>query len=199
MKTTVLVLCALTLLCLPFDGPIARSLDASAIRPYVNPPMTAIEYAFGFPVSKWLTGFVLLLVAAALFVVARWRPAAWLVLFVALSQLTTRLIAGVLKNVFERNRPFQPPGWFVDGGSSFPSGHAAHFWGLFFGLAIAFPRTRIPALVLAVFVSLSRVLVNDHYLSDVVASAAIAALVTWGWAAVFRRKLAAEHNPPHHA
>ena len=189
MKTTRLAvvaaaLVALTLLCLLVDAPLASA------------PMTAIEYAFGFPVSKWLTGFALLLIAAVLFFIPRWRPAAWLFLFIGLSQLTTRLIAGVLKNVFERNRPYQAAGWFVDGGSSFPSGHAAHFWGLFFALAIAFPRTRIPALVLAVFVSLSRVLVNDHYLSDVVASAAIAAMVTWGLALAFRRTLDLRTAPP---
>lgn len=186
-----LVLCALTLLCLLIDVPLARSLDDAGLKAFVNPVITVIEYAFGFPISKWLTGFVLLLVAIVLFFAARWRPAAWLLLFVALSQLATRLIAGVLKNVFERTRPYQGPDdrWFVDGGSSFPSGHAAHFWGLFFALAIAFPRTRVPALILAVFVSLSRVAVNDHYLSDVAGSAAIAALVTWGFALGFRRRL----------
>lgn len=191
-----LALVVVTCLCLLIDGPVARSLEDASWRRVVNPPMTAIEYAFGFPVSKWLTGLVLLLIAAALAFVARWRPLAWLFLFIALSQLLTRLIAGVLKNVFERHRPFQALAgdgyadrWFVDGGSSFPSGHAAHFWGLFFALAIVFPRTRIPALLLALFVSLSRVLVNDHYVSDVVGSAAIAALVTWGFAAAFRQRI----------
>jgi membrane-associated phospholipid phosphatase len=36
---------------------------------------------------------------------------------------------------------------------------------------------RIPALVLAIAVSISRIVVNDHYVGDVLASAAIAALV----------------------
>ncbi len=164
------------------DEPIARLISPAATRGFVDPAVTAIEYAFGFPVSKWLTGFVLLLIAVALFFVRRHRPLAWLLLFAALSQLTTRLVAGVLKNVFERTRPYEglPDRWFVDGGSSFPSGHAAHFWGLFFALSIVFPRLRIPLLVLAIFVSIARVVVNDHFVSDVVGSAAIAALVTAG-------------------
>lgn len=188
-----LILLSLTLVAIAAIDPfLARSLADSTAewRTIVNPPLTVIEHAFGFPISKWLTGLVLLVIAAALSFVARWRPAAWLFLFAGLSQLTTRLIAGVLKNVFLRLRPYEALAigdrWFTDGGSSFPSGHAAHFWGLFFALAIAFPRTRIPLLILAIFVSLSRVVVNDHYLSDVLGSAAIAAFVTWGWAAAFR-------------
>ena len=74
---------------------------------------------------------------------------------------------------------------FFTAGSSFPSGHAAHFWPFYFVALVAFPRWRIPTLVLALFVSISRVLVNDHYLSDVTASAAIAALVTYAWARLF--------------
>lgn len=186
------VLSLLTLLSIfAIDAPVARMISPAATRGFFDPAVTAIEYAFGFPLSKWLTGFVLLVVAAALFFVRRHRPLAWLLVFAGLSQLLARLVAGVLKNVFERTRPYEglPDRWFTDGGSSFPSGHAAHFWGLFFGLSIVFPRLRIPLLVLAVFVSISRVMVNDHFVSDVVGSAAIAALVTAGLAAAFRRKM----------
>jgi len=45
----------------------------------------------------------------------------------------------MLKEVFDRLRPFEviaKENWdsqfFVSGGSSFPSGHAAHFWALIF-------------------------------------------------------------------
>jgi len=202
MKTTAAAGIALALLTLfavvALDEPVARAVSGSALRTYVDAPMTAIEYAFGFPVSKWLTGAVLLAAAAVLFFVASRRQTAWLLLFVSLSQLSTRLIAGVLKNVFLRSRPYQgaESRWFVEGGSSFPSGHAAHFWGLFFALALAFPRTRIPALVLALFVSLSRVLVNDHWLGDVTGSTAIAALVTAGWAVAFRTKISRSQTAP---
>jgi len=183
------VLSLLTLLCIfVIDEPVARMISPAATRGFVDPAITGIEYAFGFPVSKWLTGFVLLLIATALFFVQRHRPLAWLLLFAGLSQLTTRLVAGVLKNVFLRTRPYEglPDRWFTDGGSAFPSGHAAHFWGLFFALSIVFPRLRIPLLVLALFVSLSRVLVNDHFVGDVIGSAAIAALVTAGFVRAFR-------------
>jgi len=74
--------------------------------------------------------------------------------------------------------------FFVQGSSSFPSGHGAHFWGFFFAIAIAFPRYRVPFLILALAISLARVLVNDHYVGDVVASAAIAAFVAYGYALI---------------
>lgn len=166
------------------DKPLAGALAPSsrAMESLTGPAMHAIEIAFGFPVSKFLTGAVILALSLVLFAFARFRPAARLLLFVAAAQLTTRLIAGVLKNVFLRSRPFEVDTGFFSNGSSFPSGHAAHFWPFFFCALIAFPRWRIPALILAVFVSLARVLVNDHYLGDVLASGAIAAIVTWAYA-----------------
>lgn len=147
-----------------------------------GPVIHAIEIAFGFPISKFLTGAVILVASLALFPFARFRYTARVLLFVAAAQLTTRLAAGVLKNVFLRPRPYETDTGFFSDGSSFPSGHAAHFWPFFFAAMIAFPRWRIPLLILAVFVSLSRVLVNDHYLGDVLASAAIATIITYGYA-----------------
>ena len=152
--------------------------------------MDAIETITGFAISKFFLGGVIVVAALALMPLRRSRSTGWLLLLTGASQLTTRLLAGVLKNVFERPRPFEAVasgewhGAFFTHGSSFPSGHAAHFWPLFFAAAVAFPRWRWPLLVLAVFVSAARVAVNDHYLADVLASAAIAALVTAAYARV---------------
>jgi membrane-associated phospholipid phosphatase len=100
---------------------------------------------------------------------------------------------GALKNVFHRLRPFQviqAGNWdwkfFGDQGSSFPSGHSAHFWGLFFPLLFLFPRYRLPLLIIPVFISIARVGVNDHWCSDVIASAAVAALLTLFFIWLFR-------------
>ncbi|MEA2464254.1 MAG: hypothetical protein QOJ98_2001 [Acidobacteriota bacterium] len=157
-------------------------------------PMHALEIVFGFPVSKFLAGAVILLAGIALYPFARYRYAAWVLALVGLSQLTTRLVAGVLKNVFLRPRPSEAlasgQGSFFTDGSSFPSGHAAHFWPFFFAALIAFPRWRIPLFVLALFVSLARVAVNDHYVGDVASSAAIAAIVTYGYARALGPRLA---------
>lgn len=181
------VLTVLTLLSIfAVDGPVARWIapSADANRAFVNPFMNAVEIAFGFPLSKWATGLAILLVAAILFAFRRHRVLARLLLFVAATELITRLIAGVLKNVFLRARPAEPLAgrFFLEDGSSFPSGHAAHFWALFFALALAFPRLRVPALILAVLVSICRVVVNDHFVGDVLGSATIAAFVAVAFA-----------------
>lgn len=188
-----LVFTGLTLMAILFiDAAAAATLQPAAARArsVVNPFMTAIEFLFAFPLSKFATGMLIVLASLALFPFRRRRALAWLLFFTGLTHLTARLIAGVLKNVFLRARPGEalPGQFFVEGGSSFPSGHAAHFWALFFALAVAFPRLRVPALILALLVSASRVVVNDHFVSDVLASGAIAAFVTAGYAAAMRRK-----------
>lgn len=170
----------------------AHSLGASVLQAFIG----GIETVFGFSISKWLTGVVLIAAGLLMFISSAHRAVGWIFLFFGATQLTTRLVAGVLKNVFLRPRPLDAiasgvPGQFFTSGGSFPSGHAAHFWPLFFAAVIAVPRLRWPALVLAAAVSLSRVLVNDHYLSDVLASAAIAAFVALGYARLFRSRLTA--------
>jgi membrane-associated phospholipid phosphatase len=168
------------------DGVVAVLLQSSASqnRSFVNPIITAFEYLFAFHVSKFATGFLVVAASLVAFSIRRWRGMARLLLFVGVTHLATRLTAGVLKNVFLRVRPddaLATGQWqdhfFVDGGGAFPSGHAAHFWALFFASAVAFPRLRTPAVAVAICVSLARVAVNDHYVGDVLASISIAAFV----------------------
>ncbi|HYO77598.1 MAG TPA: phosphatase PAP2 family protein [Thermoanaerobaculia bacterium] len=188
MKWT-LFLSLLTIFAVLFiDRPVARMLAGSAREMQIatGPAVHMIEVAFGFPISKFLTGAVLLAAAVALFPFRRFRSAAWLLMLFALAQLTTRLIAGVLKNVSLRPRPYEgleSHSWdFFTAGSSFPSGHAAHFWPFFFVAVVAFPRLRLPFFIVAAAVSIARVVVNDHFVGDVVASAAIAAAVSYAYA-----------------
>jgi membrane-associated phospholipid phosphatase len=180
------------------DGPVARS-----IRPHVatnaavaTPFIGAIEVVFAFEWSKFATGMAIVSIAVIALLFVRHRRVGWLLLFAGLSHLAARLIAGVLKNMFLRTRPYEAfetggwhDQWFVDGGSSFPSGHAAHFWALFFVAAIAFPRLRIPTFALALAVSIARIVVNDHYVSDVVASAALSSFVSAGFAAMLSTRV----------
>ena len=152
-----------------------------------------LEVASGFPIGKFFLSYLLLGAAALLFIARSTRAVAWMLLFVGCSQLLTRIIAGVLKNVFQRLRPFeviQAGNWdwkfFAGHGNSFPSGHSAHFWGLFLPLLFLFPRYRLPLLVVPVFISVARIGVNDHWCSDVIASAGLAALLTFLFVWLFR-------------
>ena len=154
-----------------------------------------LEIVTGQTIDRYFLTYVLLGLAALLFISKASRPIAWILLFVGSAQVVTRLTAGVLKGVFERLRPFQvieAGNWdwkfFSGHGSAFPSGHSAFFWGLFFPLAFLFPRYRIPLVIVPLFISVARPGVNDHWCSDVLASIALAALISLIFIWLFRMK-----------
>lgn len=108
-------------------------------------------------------------------------------LFGAASILLVRVIIGLLKITFGRARPeLMQPGRAYDFGFlefdnlhwSFPSGHAATAGVITVILILWFPRLRLLALMLGVVLAISRVVIEKHYPSDVVAGFAIGALVT---------------------
>jgi membrane-associated phospholipid phosphatase len=194
------VACALsTAAIFTVDGPLAVVLSSlsSESRRWIQSFTSISEVLFAFRISPYLYGALLVMAGVLAF---RWRNRTlvpWALLFVGLSHVTARLAADVAKPPFSRLRPFEALAnngwhdtWFATVGNSFPSGHAAHFWGLFFPLAVLFPKYTVPFAVLPALVSTARVAVNDHYLSDVFASVAIAAIVTWAYAvAVLERGL----------
>ena len=109
-----------------------------------------------------------------------WAAKAW---FVSLCTLMTSAIVLGLKVLFGRARPelflneglygfqwvkFERLYW------SFPSGHVATMMGLMFGLYIVWPRYRWVFLSLGLLVMLSRVILFQHYVSDVMVSAYLA-------------------------
>ncbi len=170
------------------DGPLALMLASvpEEVRDAINQGVRLCEWLFGFPVSPYLYGA--LLVAAGIAARKRSPAVARALVFIGLAHLTTRLVAGVMKPPFSRFRPYEALAggiwqdtWFTPVGNSFPSGHAAHFWSLFFPLAVLFPRYWLPLAVLPVLISAARVVVNHHYLSDVAASVAVAASITWAY------------------
>lgn len=89
----------------------------------------------------------------------------------ALTALTAALggaiLSSLFKAVFDRPRP--------DGGTShsFPSGHATVVFAIAFVLARRFPRFRFAAYFGAAAIAATRVLLNKHYPSDVLAGAAL--------------------------
>lgn len=195
---SIFVALALTLLSIFFcDRPIASFVQKVDGRSSVilQQGTTFLDLISGFPINRYALTYALLAAAAILFVWKSTRAAAWMLLFIGVAHIMTRLTAGTLKNVFYRLRPFEvieAGNWdwnfFGDRGSSFPSGHSAHFWGLFFPLAFLFPRYRIPLLIIPIFISIARVGVNDHWCSDVIASAGIAAAITLLFIWLFRMR-----------
>jgi membrane-associated phospholipid phosphatase len=202
---SVLVALVLTLLGIfLFDQPIAAFVQRAGGRQSVIllEGTHWLEIASGLPIAPYFLSYLLLGLGALLFISKASRPIAWILLFVGTAQVVTRLTAGVLKNVFERLRPFQvieAGNWdwkfFSGHGNAFPSGHSAFFWGLFFPLAFVFPRYRFPLLIIPIFISIARVGVNDHWCSDVIASAGLAALITLVFTWCFRMKPARAAAP----
>jgi len=126
-------------------------------------------------------------VAAALLAARQWRLA--IVWSVALAG-NGMLLTPALKRIFERARPLRDHAYAVVDGYSFPSGHASGSM-VFFGM-LAFLAARLldgaartaavaAALSLLLLVGASRVLLQVHYASDVLAGYAVGAawLVIW--------------------
>jgi membrane-associated phospholipid phosphatase len=203
---SIVVSLALTLLGIFFfDQPIAAFVQRMGGRSSVilQQGTSFLEVISGFPIAKYALTYVLLGAGLILFAWKSTRSAAWMLLFIACAQFVTRITAGTLKGVFERLRPFeviQAGNWdwkfFSGHGNAFPSGHSAHFWGLFFPFAFLFPRYRIPFLIIPLFISVARVGVNDHWCSDVLGSIALAAAVTLFFISIFRMKPAQTVEPP---
>jgi membrane-associated phospholipid phosphatase len=63
--------------------------------------------------------------------------------------------------------------------ASFPSGHAATAFSMVVALGFFFPRWRVPLLILAGVIGISRILLEAHYVSDVVAGGALGVVSTF--------------------
>jgi membrane-associated phospholipid phosphatase len=98
----------------------------------------------------------------------------------------------VLKYSAMRSRPFQGDGGgkFLNGGTSFPSEHAAAAWAVAGVIAKEYPNTltRLLAYGAASAVSLSRVKSRDHFPSDILVGSVIGQLVAQN---IYRRR----HDP----
>lgn len=127
-------------------------------------------------------------IAVSLWLLARrrWKTAAVWIVAVAGQGL---LVRG-LKRLFERARPAQDHGWILQHDWSFPSGHAAGSFAVYTLLAYLLLRERRPqwwqlpgiALVAALVLGIgfSRVFLQAHYPSDVLAGYLVAGV----WLAV---------------
>jgi lipid A 4'-phosphatase len=182
------------------DRPLARFFHGSDER---------LRNAFQF-ITQFGLGKGYLVIAAALFVGL--RTAAWVTrnrqeserlslnayraLYVFVAVALPGLLVDILKVVFGRARPKL---LFIDGSYgfawgawqsdhwSFPSGHATTIVALATALYLLWPRG-LPLYVLAaLLVAASRVVIDAHYLSDVIAGAAIGGGTAWAMWLAFPR------------
>ncbi|MGQ3890423.1 phosphatase PAP2 family protein [Legionella sp. CNM-4043-24] len=114
-----------------------------------------------------------------------WEERSW---FLLLCVFVTSAVCGILKTMLGRARPeawFSEQAWGFYGFHaqnsywSLPSGHTTTIMTLAFALSVVFPRYFGRFIAIGLLVSLSRVLLVHHYLSDVL-SAAFLALIEVG-------------------
>lgn len=118
-------------------------------------------------------------------------------LFVFLSLSFTGSIIIILKWIAGRHRPgdlfnhgyfgfdYFGVGYEL---TSFPSGHTQTAFTLATALTILYPRWGIPLFIIAGLVSISRIILTSHYLSDVIAGAGVGILCTLAVKYYFDRK-----------
>jgi undecaprenyl-diphosphatase len=116
----------------------------------------------------------------------RWNVLAGFVITVA-----NLVLVRLLKVLFSRERPEdaidEMRGRLMDA-YSFPSGHATTSFGLACLVATSYPLPAVQAIVYAVatLIALSRVMLREHYLSDVLAGALLGTIVAASILHIFR-------------
>ena len=140
------------------------------------------QVRWGGRISDIGASYTLIPIVASSYVYGAWRDnpkAREIGVLGTESLLDTLIVAGVLKEVFRRNRPDEKdPGHFWGGGTSFPSGHAIQVWSIASLLDHEYKHKRIvgiTAYTLAGIVSAARIAAQKHFASDVVAGG------TMGW------------------
>jgi membrane-associated phospholipid phosphatase len=127
------------------------------------------------------------------------RRSATLFLILLLTHEFSMVLANVLKGAVHRFRPeVQFSGGYAGSGmwaigphnDSFPSFHTAVYFSLFWPLAVAFPKHRVPLLVLPGLVGLGRLVLGAHYLSDVWFSLWLVVALTFLFGLLERPRLA---------
>jgi membrane-associated phospholipid phosphatase len=104
-----------------------------------------------------------------------------------LSVVVSGVATNILKLLIGRSRPYNllrtgeygfAPMKIDYAYNSFPSGHTATVVAVALSLSIAFPRLRMPLYGVGVIVACTRILMNHHFVSDVIMGGVLATAVT---------------------
>ena len=186
------------------DKPLALTLRAFGVA---HPDVLAFFHAItDIGLGKWYAAPSALgaVLCCALLRVGRWQEFARhrldasmraLAFFFA-STSCAGLVTDALKPLFGRARPkfladgtygFDPMSFLPDW-NGMPSGHSTTAFAVAFTLIVFFPKYRVPLALFAAMIGLSRLMVGAHFLSDVLAGAAVAFTVTHGLTKIFVRR-----------
>ena len=178
---TAITLPACAVLILFLDQPLARFIHGHFgwAAPFFGALTDAADAAHDALLTHVVGLPLIFLVLGLAFAVGRYalkRPEATLFLVLLLTHEASMVAARVLKGAVHRLRPevqfgagYAGSGLWATGphNDSFPSYHTAVYLSLFLPLAVAFPRWRVPLLVLPALIGIGRLVLGAHYLSDV--------------------------------
>lgn len=167
------------------DEPLARAIEGTALEdnPILQGGTWLLDWITGKEIWRHLIAVLLAVPGLGLMAVPKHRRLGAMLAFVGITNGLASLVVALAKPLLGRVRPDEvfdhgaDPGWFV-GGSSFPSGHTAFYFGLCLPLAWLFPRWRAAWLAIALLIGLARIDANEHYLADVCTSIALACVLT---------------------
>lgn len=179
---TALTLPACALLILFLDQPLAGFIHGhfSWAAPFFA-RLTAGADAVHEVLMRHVLGLPVIFLALGLaFAIGRYalkRRGATVFLILLLTHEFSMVLANVLKGAVHRLRPevqfgsgYVGTGLWATGlphNDSFPSSHTAIYFSLFLPLVVAFPKYRVPLLVLPTLIGVGRLVLGMHYLGDV--------------------------------
>jgi membrane-associated phospholipid phosphatase len=183
----------ITISIIQIDRPLAIFIETHfpALQETFRKILATIEFMDAYPISRYIIAIVIVVTAVILLLRDKTLQRAKVFFFIGATMASSRLTTAILKSVFDRNRPHafisdRSVRDFFGSGDSFPSGHATNYFSFFLPLIVIFPRYKWPLLIIPVFVALQRVVVNDHYLSDVIAGTLVASLMTLLFQRIFK-------------
>jgi undecaprenyl-diphosphatase len=162
--------------------------DRAVVEAFQHAHWGPANWVFEVLSDWWVKSLVVIGIGIAADLWSRRLPLA--AAFSTVSYFASGGIGELLKRAFDRPRPplVDPavhPLVAVPRSFSMPSGHAATAFAAAVAVGIVHPRLRWPLVGLASLVALSRVWLGVHYLSDVLAGAAIGtAVAVAGWLAI---------------
>jgi len=172
------------------DRPIATAFHDSG---------STFQAAMAFVTAFGLGGPYLIVTAVALAIcwIAHRTREARRAAYVFLAVAASGLFVDIIKVVFGRARPtllfsdhvygFTGIGAYANHWS-FPSGHATTVAALAYALSLLYPRFMPAWVAAALLVAFSRIALDQHYLSDVIAGLYFGAAFAWAIAAAFRAR-----------
>jgi undecaprenyl-diphosphatase len=159
-------------------------LDARTLEWIQSVRWAPITPLFVILSAWWVKGPILVAIAAGRDIGRRrWLPFA--AVCGAVSVALASLMSGLLKGLVERPRPAVSdhsisPVVATPDSPSFPSGHTTTAFAAAVAISIVEPRLRVPMLVIAGLVGISRAYLGVHFVIDVVAGALLGAALGAG-------------------